>query len=285
MKEFRTIGLFGNFEVDAVASVAAEITDILVANGVGFEKYESPFREFGESEGIDNQKLDLAIVIGGDGTFMNVARLRASYDAPLLGVNLGRRGFLTDVAVREARESMELLLNGRYRTETRVLIEASVSCDESESQPQVSTALNDIVVYKTNFGRLLDFNISIDNAFVTALRADGVIVATPTGATAYALSAGGPVLYPSLPAIEIVPISPHTLTQRPVVVSDSSVIEIELVNVESGNASLIVDGHVRVNLAGDEKITVRRSELSVDFVRIDGHTFFNALRHKLGWGV
>lgn len=285
MKQFKSIGLFGNFRTEAVASVSAAIAEILTTRGIGFEKYSSPFDDAGKSAGIDNRKLDLVIVIGGDGTFMNVARLRARYDAPLLGINLGRRGFLTDVAVREIHEAMEHLLSGRFRTETRVLLETSVSSSDAGTAPHVSTALNDIVVHKSNFGRLLDFKITIDGESVTALRADGVIVATPTGATAYALSAGGPVLYPSLPAIEIVPISPHTLTQRPVVISDSSVVEIELVNTESGNASVAVDGHVRKELQGDEKISVRRSDLSVEFVRIDGHSFFNALRHKLGWGV
>ena len=285
MKVFNSIGLFGNFQAEAVASVTTEISEILSAKGISVEKYSPPFGGSGNSEGIDNRKLDLVIVIGGVGTFMNIARLRAQYDAPLLGVNLGRRGFLTDVAVREIRECMEHLLSGKFRTETRVLLEASMSSGNSNSQPLVSTALNDIVVHKSNFGRLLDFKITIDSEFVTALRADGVIVATPTGATAYALSAGGPVLYPSLPAIELVPVSPHTLTQRPVVVSDSCVVEIELVNAESGNASLVVDGHVRHDLEGDEKITVRRSRLSVEFVRIHGHTFFNALRQKLGWGI
>ncbi len=285
MKKFKLIGIFGNFEVAAVAEVAAQVTDILARHSVGYEQYTSPVGDFTELDGIDNPMLDLAVVIGGDGTFMNVARRRAGHDAPLLGVNLGRRGFLTDVAVREISESFEQMLKGNFQIETRILLEASLSSNDADNDKRAFSALNDIVVYKTNFGRLLDFRISVDREFVTALRADGVIVATPTGATAYALSAGGPVLYPSLPAIELVPISPHTLTQRPVVVSDTSVFDIELLNAESGNANLVVDGHVRRELTGREIITVRRSDLSIDFVRIQGHTFFNALRHKLGWGV
>ena len=285
MKIFDTIGLFGNFDNVAVVSVADQVAAILDCNGVAFERYGSPFGEDNVSGGIDNQQLDLAIVIGGDGTFMNVARLRAGYDAPLLGINLGRRGFLTDVAVREIDESMDLLLKGQFVTETRILIEIVVDPGNPQINTDGSTALNDIVVHKTNFGRLLDFKVTVDKEFVTNLRADGLIVATPTGATAYALSAGGPLLYPSLPAIELVPIAPHTLTQRPVIFSDSSVIEIELMNADSGNASLVVDGHVRTELQGDEKITVQRSGLTVDFVRIKGHTYFNALRQKLGWGV
>ncbi len=285
MTNFKNIGLFGNFESDAVASVSDEIARMLDEFDIAYQRYAAPFGDGVHTDGIDNQNLDLAIVIGGDGTFMNIARLRAAHDAPLLGVNLGRRGFLTDVAVREIRESFELLLNGKFRTESRVLLEAAIISDSPGAEPAVFTALNDIVVHKTNFGRLLDFNITIDKEFVTALRADGVIVATPTGATAYALSAGGPVLYPSLSAIELVPIAPHTLTQRPVVISDSSVIDIDVSSNEPGNASLVVDGHIRKSLVGNERITVRRSELTIDFVRIQGHTFFNALRHKLGWGV
>ncbi len=287
MTKFKNIGIFGNFDNSPVTAVFDQIANILVEYSVEFEKYASPFVDTSQLDGIDNQKLDLAIVIGGDGTFMNIARLRAGCDAPLLGINLGRRGFLTDVAVQELGESMESLLAGNYQIETRILIEAMVSSPgvQEKSEQPAFTGLNDIVVHKTNFGRLLDFKITVDNEFVSALRADGVIVATPTGATAYALSAGGPVIYPSLSAIELVPIAPHTLTHRPVVFSDSSVLKIELANADSGNASLAVDGHVTRELLGDEIITVRRSDFTVDFVRIRGHTYFNALRQKLGWGV
>ena len=285
MKQLKNIGLFGNFSNASVASVTDQVTRIFDANGITYVRCASPFDPDNQSPAIDNRQLDLAIVIGGDGTFMNVARLRAGCDAPLLGINLGRRGFLTDVAVREIDESMDLLLNGHYVTETRILIEATISLADTQTESSGLTALNDIVVHKTNFGRLLDFNITVDGQFVTSLRGDGVIIATPTGATAYALSAGGPVLYPSLPAIEMVPIAPHTLTQRPVIFNDTSTIEIELVNADSGNASLVVDGHIRRELSGGEKIAVRRSKLTVDFVRIEGHTYFNALRQKLSWGV
>ena len=285
MKQLKNIGLFGNFSNASVASVTDQVTRIFDANGITYVQCASPFDTNNQSPAIDNRQFDLAIVIGGDGTFMNVARLRAGCDAPLLGINLGRRGFLTDVAVREIDESMDLLLNGHYVTETRILIEATISSTDTQAESIGLTALNDIVVHKTNFGRLLDFNITVDRQFVTSLRGDGVIIATPTGATAYALSAGGPVLYPSLPAIEMVPIAPHTLTQRPVIFNDTSTIEIELVNADSGNASLVVDGHIRRELSGDEKIAVRRSKLTVDFVRIEGHTYFNALRQKLSWGV
>ncbi len=285
MKTFKRIGLFGNFDNTAVASVADQVTQILSSNGIAHDRCGVPFGDGNDCAGINNQQLDLAIVIGGDGTFMNVARLRAEFDAPLLGINLGRRGFLTDVAVREINESMDLLLEGKFLIETRILIEIVVDSGDPQLRTDGCSALNDIVVHKTNYGRLLDFKVTVDQEFVTNLRADGIIVATPTGATAYALSAGGPLLYPTLPAIELVPIAPHTLTQRPVVFADSSVIEIELINADTGNASLVVDGHVRGELQGDEKMTVRRSDLTVDLVRIKGHTYFNALRQKLGWGV
>jgi len=285
MTKFSKIGLFGNFDHETVASLADQVIDILRANGIVYEKCSSPFEEDSGQAGIDHHELDLAIVIGGDGTFMNVARLRAGFDAPILGFNLGRRGFLTDVSVREIDDAMDLLLAHRFITETRTLIEAVVTTNHNPIPNNELNALNDIVVHKNNFGRLLDFRVTVDGEFVTNLRADGVIVATPTGATAYALSAGGPVLHPTLRAIELVPIAPHTLTQRPVVLSDSSEIDIELVNVDAGNASLAVDGHIRIELNGNEKITVRRSKLTIDFVRIQGHTYFNALRQTLSWGV
>ena len=283
MTDFKTVGIFGNFSVEKVAKIAEKIANILIASEISYRQYFSSVRQAERNEGINDDQLELAIVIGGDGTFMNVARQRAGCRSPLLGVNLGRRGFLTDVAVQEINQSINLVVNGNYSIETRTLLEATTTFHDNSIA--VATALNDIVVHKTNYGRLLDFEIIVDGAFVTSLRADGVIVATPTGATAYALSAGGPVLHPDLPAIEMIPISPQTLTHRPIVFSDSSAIEIHMTNATSGNSSLVVDGDVREELNGTEKIVVRRSDLTVDFVRISGHTFYNALRQKLGWGV
>ena len=283
MPEFKTIGIFGNLEDNDVTSVVDTIETILGSKKIEHRRYFTSILESEKNQGIDDDELDLAVIVGGDGTFLNVARLRAGCKAPVLGVNIGRRGFLTDVAVREIEESIHLALDGAYDIETRMLLTAAT--EFSDGRIKHTSALNDIVVHKSNYGRLIDFKISVDGNFVTDLRADGVIVSTPTGSTAYALSSGGPVLYPNLPAMELVPVSPHTLTHRPIVLSDASKIEIKLINAAPGSASLVVDGHVRAELAGDEKIIVQRDRHTVNFIRITGHTFYNALRQKLGWGV
>lgn len=283
MPEFKTIGIFGNLEDNDVTSVVDTIETILGSKKIEHRRYFTSILESEKNQGIDDDELDLAVIVGGDGTFLNVARLRAGCKAPVLGVNIGRRGFLTDVAVREIEESIHLALDGAYDIETRMLLTAAT--EFSDGRIKHTSALNDIVVHKSNYGRLIDFKISVDGNFVTDLRADGVIVATPTGSTAYALSSGGPVLYPNLPAMELVPVSPHTLTHRPIVFSDSSKIEIKLINAAPGSASIVVDGHVRAELDGDEKIVVQRDRYTVNFIRITGHTFYNALRQKLGWGV
>ena len=284
MAKFTNVGIFGNYSIGDVNAVAREITDMLKKINIDYQLYTSPAADMETTLGVDDEDLDLVIVIGGDGTFINVARMCAKCTAPVFGVNIGRRGFLTDVDVREINESLNEVLRGNFSIETRILLESNLSSKTSNDTTN-SCAMNDIVVQKTNYGRLLEFEINIDSEFVTSLRADGVIFATPTGATAYAFSAGGPVLYPTLMAIEIIPICPQTLTHRPIVVPNSSIVNIKLISAMPGHANLVVDGHVREELQGDENIVISCSKFTVDFVRIEGHSFYNALRQKLGWGI
>ena len=283
MEQFNSVGIFGDYSINAVVDISNKITEVLKASNIQYCCYVSSILVPEKNQGMEDDTIDLSIVIGGDGTFLNVARLRAGRRSPLLGVNLGRRGFLTDVSVQEIEKSLQQVIKGDYTIESRTLLVADVVVDNKTVSS--ATALNDIVVHKSNYGRLIDLDIHADGGFVTSLRADGVIVATPTGATAYALSSGGAVLHPKLQALEVVPISPHTLTQRPIVFSDSSEICIELINMTAGSASLVVDGHIHTELEGAEKIVVRRSDTMVSLVRITGHTFFNALRQKLNWGI
>ncbi len=284
MAKFTNVGIFGNYTIGDVEAVAREITDTLKKFSINYQLHASSAADMEATPGVDDESLDLVIVIGGDGTFINIARLRAKFTAPVFGVNIGRRGFLTDVDVEEINESLNEVLRGNFSIETRILLEFNLS-SKTSSDITNSCAMNDIVVQKTNYGRLLEFEINIDSKFVTSLRADGVIFATPTGATAYAFSAGGPVLYPTLMAIEIIPICPQTLTHRPIVVPNSSIVNIKLINAMPGHANLVVDGHVREELQGDENIVISCSKFTVDFVRIEGHSFYNALRQKLGWGI
>ena len=283
MENSGKFAILGNLDNPEVLEVVRDIKSTLQAEGVLYDTYSSPDDfEQDVKKLVPGSEPGLAIVIGGDGTFMNAARLLADYRVPLIGVNLGRRGFLTDVSVREVRKSLIEILNGQYKMETRTLIEASVVHEKSEKK---YNALNDIVVIKTNFGRLLEFEIHVDGDFVTTTRADGLIVSTPTGSTAYSLSAGGPIVYPTLPALLLLPISPHTLTNRPIVLGNDCEIEIRLVQIEPEHSCISVDGHLRMILDGTETVKVRRSTKSVELVRVSGHTFYNQLRQKLGWGV
>ncbi len=278
-----SVGIFGDFSNQAVVEVAETINGILTANAIRQQRYHNSITDTVKPPGMDDDNIDLSIVIGGDGTFLNVARLRAGRRAPILGVNLGRRGFLTDVSVDEIEASLQLVIQGRYTIEMRSLLVCDIVINKNTIS--TATALNDIVVHKSNSGRLIDLDIHADGDFVTQLRADGVIVATPTGATAYALSAGGPILHPKLNALEIVPISPHTLTQRPIVFSDSSQISIKATHLTTGNAEVVLDGHIHAELDGTETVAVRRSKNQVSMVRTPGHSYFNTLRQKLTWGV
>lgn len=283
MENSGKFAILGNLDNPEVLEVVRDIKSTLQTEGVLYDTYSSPDDfEQDVKRLVPGSEPGLAIVIGGDGTFMNAARLLADYRVPLIGVNLGRRGFLTDVSVREVRKSLIEILNGQYKMETRTLIEASVVHEKSEEK---YNALNDIVVIKTNFGRLLEFEIHVDGDFVTTTRADGLIVSTPTGSTAYSLSAGGPIVYPTLPALLLLPISPHTLTNRPIVLGNDCEIEIRLVQIEPEHSCISVDGHLRMILDGTETVKVRRSTKSVELVRVSGHTFYNQLRQKLGWGV
>ena len=283
MENSEKFAILGNLDNPEVLEVVRDIKSTLQTEGVLYDTYSSPGDFEQDVQGlVSGSEPGLAIVIGGDGTFMNAARLLADYCVPLIGVNLGRRGFLTDVSVREVRKSLIEILNGQYKIETRTLIEASVVHEKSEKK---YNALNDIVVIKTNFGRLLEFEIHVDGDFVTTTRADGLIVSTPTGSTAYSLSAGGPIVYPTLPAMLLLPISPHTLTNRPIVLSNDCEIEIRLVQIEPEHSCISVDGHLRMILEGTETVKVRRSAKNVNLVRVSGHTFYNQLRQKLGWGM
>jgi NAD+ kinase len=225
-------------------------------------------------------QADLAIVLGGDGSMLSAARHLAAHGVPLVGVNQGRLGFMTDIAFSEMRETIEVLLSGRYTIEERTMLEARVVRGEQEIFS--TQALNDIVVNKGDTGRMIEFLVHIDGQFVYDLRSDGIIVTTPTGSTAYALSSNGPILQPNVPGIALVPVCPHTLTNRPITVSDRCVIEIAIKQRAFG-ASLHVDGQPHSELAVDDKVVVRRAAHAIRFVHPPGYSYYAMLREKLHW--
>jgi NAD+ kinase len=225
------------------------------------------------------RNADLAIVIGGDGTMLSAARNLAHHKVPLAGINQGRLGFMTDIALSEMSASVGAILEGRHTIEERALIEAEILRDGRTLLRTV--ALNEAVVTKGSQARLIEFKLTIDGEYVYRLRADGVIVATPTGSTAYALSAQGPILQPTVPAFALVPLNPHVLSARPVSVSDSSVIEIELLRALDARAHF--DGFALTDLQEGDKLVLKRSADAIRFVHPPGYSYFTMLREKLRW--
>jgi NAD+ kinase len=231
-------------------------------------------------EQISSRPLDLVVVLGGDGTLLSAARVTAAADVPLLGVNLGSLGFLTEVPVSSLYPMLEAIAQGRAPVEERSLMQ----CDLLRQEAILGSYLvfNDAVVNKTALARLNHYDLYIDKVFVSSYRADGMIVATPTGSTAYSLSAGGPVLMPTVKAFVITPVAPHSLTHRPLVVPDSVEIEI-LLRSDEEVAYLSLDGQPGLDLSDGDRVRCRRSEHNVHLFRSDTD-FFHLLRSKLKWG-
>ncbi|HZC22327.1 MAG TPA: NAD(+)/NADH kinase [Candidatus Binatia bacterium] len=229
---------------------------------------------------MSSHALDLVVVLGGDGTLLSAARVTAAIDVPLLGVNLGSLGFLTEVPLQSLYPMLEAIAQGRAAVEHRSLMHVDLVRDDVVRSSYL--VFNDAVVNKTALARLNTYDLYVNKAFVSSYRADGMIVATPTGSTAYSLSAGGPVLMPTVKALVITPVAPHALTHRPLVVPDSVEIEIFL-RSEEEMAYLSLDGQPGLELRDGDRVRCRRSEHEVNLFRT-GSDFFHVLRTKMKWG-
>jgi NAD+ kinase len=224
-------------------------------------------------------KADLAIVIGGDGTMLTAARDLVRYHVPLVGVNQGRLGFMTDIGQNDMQSGVATILDGDYTIEERTLLDADILRQGKSVLRTI--ALNEAVIGKGSQGRLIEFELSIDGEFVYRLRADGIIVCTPTGSTAYALSAQGPILHPAVAGLTLVPLNPHTLSARPVSVSDRSTIDIRLLHALDARAHF--DGLGLADMAEGDRLVLKRSADAVRFIHPPGYRYFSTLREKLGW--
>ena len=246
--------------------ISASELDARTASGLP----TAPMADIGRNTG-------LAIVLGGDGTFIAVARQLAPHNVPIIGVNLGRLGFLTDLTLSNLTASLPRLLAGEYREERRVLLSVVSSLANAEQY----LAVNDVVVNRGGATSLVDLEISLNDRFAYGFRADGVIVATPTGSTAYALSAGGPIMAPFVNAFTIVPIAPHALTNRPIVVADDSVIRITVARAREALAS--IDGHHVIALTEGDSVEIKRAADTVRLWHPLDYDYYHTLREKLGW--
>lgn len=249
------------------------LLDSLTAATMAQEKYP------GMSMEEIGSRADLAIVLGGDGTMLNIARKLAPFDVPLVGINQGRLGFLTDLSIHTMVETLGSMLDGLYMPERRMLLYVEVARDNIVLFSAL--ALNDVAVNRGVGGNMIEFEVRINGEYVYSLRSDGLIVATPTGSTAYALSAGGPILHPSLDLIALVPVSPHTLSNRPIVVGPDAVVEILM--HRTAVARVHSDSHSHFDLQENDKVIVRRAPHTVTLLHPSQHSYYRMLREKLGW--
>jgi NAD+ kinase len=237
------------------------------------------------SDGVSKQEMmeraDLVVVLGGDGTLLSVARHSGSRRVPVLGVNLGGLGFLTDVRPEEAFQALERVLAGHYRLERRSMLETAVV--RGGKVLRRFQALNDVVINKGALARILDLQTSVDGVALCTYKADGLILSTPTGSTAYSLSAGGAIVEPSVGVLLISPICPHTLTQRPIVLPERARVRVAVCSPDE-DVALTIDGQEGMKLATDDVVTVRPAKHRVHLVRSPTHSFFELLRTKLRWG-
>jgi NAD+ kinase len=279
---FGRVALVGKLGTPEIASSLRELVAFLKKRGCETFLEKETAEEIAE-RGLDyaaiGAKADLAVVIGGDGTLLAAARNLVRHRVPVVGVNQGRVGFMTDIGHRDMQAGIGAILEGKYTIEDRAVLDAEIL---RAGQSVLRTlALNEAVVGKGSQGRLIEFELSLDGEFVYKLRADGVIVATPTGSTAYALSAQGPILHPAVPALALVPLAPHTLSARPVSVSDRAVIEIVLKHALDARAHF--DGLALADMQEGDRLVLKRSSDVVRFVHPPGYRYFATLREKLGW--
>jgi NAD+ kinase len=286
-REFKTVGLWGRLSERSVAEPALQVLGLLHRRGIEvFAATEADSAgQFAEATRIDQAQLaarvDLVVAIGGDGTLLHAARHVAHRNVPLIGINRGRLGFLTDISPEYMLEAIEAILAGDYLSEQRLMLAAKVN-NRGDSAPLV--ALNDVVLQKGDTGRLLDFTTVVDGTYVNTHRGDGLIVATPTGSTAYALSCGGPIIQPNVPALVMVPICPHTLSDRPLVLPSSSTIEVR-VDAGSGSAAHVVcDGEELGKIGNDETLTISLAQQTVTLLHPRDYNYYELLRSKLNWG-
>ena len=291
--QFQTVGLIGRQAGAGLIDSLGAVIGCLLRHGVSV-LLEDRTAQLGPfpggvaqdelataSRAVLGQRCDLIVVVGGDGSLLGVARDLAHTRKPVLGVNRGGLGFLADIAPKRIPEQLGAVLAGEYRVEDHFLLAASVQRDGSELMR--SPALNDVVVHPGSMARMMEFSLAVNGDFVYDQRSDGLIVASPTGSTAYALSAGGPIMHPSLDAIVIVPMYPHTLTSRPLVVRGDSAIEVTLGSV--GQAQVSCDSQVNFKLQSGDQVRIEKYAAPLRLVYAYGHSFYESCRSKLDWAT
>ncbi|GAB3475201.1 NAD(+) kinase [Marinomonas epiphytica] len=257
-------------EKGAVAVLESDLATMMP----GVKVESAPVKELGDY-------CDLAIVVGGDGSFLGAARAISGYDIPVLGVNRGTLGFLTDISPNALKEELDPIFAGEYHEEKRFMIQAKVKRQNQARGEGI--ALNDLVLHPGKSARMIQFDLFIDDQFVMSQKSDGLIVATPTGSTAYALSAGGPIMLPKLDAIVLVPMHPHTLSNRPIVIDASAKIRIVVCDSNLTYPSVSCDGQLNITAAPGDEIHITKKTGGIRLIHPKNHDFYDVCRDKLGW--
>ncbi|MDH5572350.1 MAG: NAD(+) kinase [Gammaproteobacteria bacterium] len=285
---FNKIGLIGKYGNPEVADTVLNLAHLLrqrnceilieISTGKLLPKHDFICASLDD---IGTQ-CDLTIIIGGDGTLLAAARTLVDYDIPILGINLGRLGFLVDISPSDMAKRMAEILDGEYEEEHRILLNTVV--EHKNSPPSESDAFNDVVIHKWEVARMIETETWINGNFLNSMRSDGLIVSTPTGSTAYALSGGGPIIDPAMDAILIVPICPHSMSYRPIVVDGNSHIEIIVKENMHSHAQVTCDGQINLGVVSGDKIHIRKKDAFIRLIHPKQHNHYEILRAKLHWG-
>jgi NAD+ kinase len=282
---FRHAAIVGKYQAQGIRSVLEELAHFLVELGleVSFERDTALATGVTGFDALSAAELgrqcDLAVVVGGDGTMLGIARELARYDMPLVGINQGRLGFITDLPFGQYREALAPMVGGDYEEERRSMLEGEVWRDGGRIFDALS--MNDVVVSRGATASMVELSVAVGDDFVANMRADGLIISSPTGSTAYALSAGGPILHPSIAGWVVVPIASHTLSNRPIVLPDHGEVRVGIVSGKDVSANF--DMHNLANLMVGDQVRVRRSKFMVRFLHPRGWSYYATLRRKLRW--
>jgi len=282
---FKTVAVVGKSDAASLPDVLDQLVSLLRERGAAIlmDPLTAGASRSAPDDAVELAELparaDLAIVVGGDGTLLSCARVMAERGVPLVGVNLGRLGFLTDVAANQLESGIASVLDGDFIPEHRMLLHGAV---QREGKTVLATlAMNDVVVSRGAMGSMIEITVTVDGEFIYSLRADGLIVATPTGSTAYALSSGGPILHPALQAIALVPISPHTLSNRPIAIRSTSRVEVTLTRGSDARATFDVQAFQQ--LEPGDSVSISSATKPATLLHPRGYRYFSMLREKLGW--
>jgi len=281
----KKVGIIANIAKEKSPEYTAALREWMIGRGLEVYLEERIAAKIGGLAGVESRTLwslvDLIVVFGGDGTILRTVRLVRDRDVPIVGINLGVFGYLTEVNLDEMYSAMEVILAGDFQVEKRMMLDVEIGGEEETFRE--GSVLNDVVINRGNLSRIVELETTVDGRYMTTFKADGLIISTPTGSTAYSLSAGGPIVFPELYSIIINPICPHTLTNRPIILPEKAEIKVTLRSMEEG-ATVTLDGQASFTVKSGDTVTIRKSRHITTLVSSPHRGYLEILRTKLGWG-